>query len=90
MTDSKKLWLEGLPKQTLVEMVLKQSNEIDRLQQQKVTPEGWMLVPVEPTKQMIEACLKVHRDWLDDDNADLYQPVQEEYKAMLVAAPSIA
>ncbi len=61
-------------------------NIIKRLQQNSI-PNGWVLVPKEPTEAMILACDVVHSAWLQDDTAPVIQPVAAEYKAMLAAAP---
>lgn len=44
-------------------------------------PDGWNLVPVEPTPEMLG---KGQREWLDSDGAD---PSYDVYSAMLAAAP---
>lgn len=83
-------WLLGLEKETLSNMVLQQSKVIEKLQQAvkaQAVPEGFKIVPMEPTPEMIEAYFAAHLEWLEDDDADITQPVANEYKAMLAAAP---
>lgn len=52
-------------------------------------PEGWKLVPIEPTPKMMRAAQKAdhdhgnHEEWLEYDGEDV-KPV---YRAMLAAAP---
>ena len=46
-------------------------------------PEGWKLVPTEPTKEMLEAG---QTEWLDSAGAD---PSFDVYRAMLAAAPEV-
>lgn len=48
-------------------------------------PEGWKLVPVEPTEEMIDAAREVAIDW-----ADGFPRHAEGYVAMLAAAPVCA
>ena len=52
-------------------------------------PEGWKLVPIEPTPEMMRAAQKAdhdhgnHEEWLEYDGED----VKRVYRAMLAAAP---
>ena len=52
-------------------------------------PEGWKLVPIEPTPKMMRAAQKAdhdhgnHEEWLEYDGED----VKRVYRAMLAAAP---
>ena len=48
-----------------------------RSSEDKGVPEGWALVPVEPTPEMIASTADEARDWTDE----------EIYRAMLAAAP---
>ena len=85
--DQKKLnWLLGLEKETLANMAHQQSKIIERLQKAtkaQTVPEGWKLVPVEPTEEMVDA-------FIDSDiDIDPEQNVIIGYKAMLAAAPEI-
>lgn len=86
-----KEWLQSLSKDLLVAMVHKQALKIQeqKAARKSAISDGYKLVPVDPTLAMIEACLKVHEGWLHDDNAGPNQPVVEEYKAMLAAAPEV-
>lgn len=57
-------WLLGLEKETLANMVLQQSKVIEKLQQAvkaQAVPEGWKLVPVEPTPD--EKDLRLREKW---------------------------
>jgi hypothetical protein len=56
------------------------------LEAQAGVPEGWQLVPVEPTKEMIEAGDN-SRLWVEEDGPDWRNTVST-YKAMLAAAPN--
>lgn len=71
-------WLLGLEKETLANMVLQQSKVIEKLQQAvkaQAVPEGWKLVPVEPTPEMM-------------DTSDLPYPLFTElWKDAIAAAP---
>jgi len=54
-------------------------------------PDGWVLVPVEPTDAMSDKGEYVNSEWLND-NAPIGQnrykrPAQAVYKAMIAAAP---
>jgi len=64
-------------------------------------PDGWKLVPVEPTEQMVEAARHTKRERLlraveiirngdDPDRTDKWmgQVSADEYRAMIAAAPS--
>lgn len=51
------------------------------------TPEGWKLVPVEPTRAMREAFHEAHEEWESGDNWRLDSP-DHQWRAMLAAAPS--
>ena len=47
-------------------------------------PEGWKLVPIEPTPKMMRVAQKAdHEGWLEYDGED----VKRVYRAMLAAAP---
>ena len=52
-------------------------------------PEGWKLVPIEPTHEMMRSAQKAdhdhgdHEEWLEYDGED----VKRVYRAMLAAAP---
>ena len=49
-------------------------------------PEGWQLVPIEPTSEMLEAAYKSH--WTIQVADDAYEfNAENPYKAMLAAAP---
>ena len=54
-----------------------------------IIPEGWKLVPIEPTPKMMRAAQKAdhdhgnHEEWLEYDGED----VKRVYRAMLAAAP---
>lgn len=50
-------------------------------------PEGWQLVPVEPTKAMRESFHEAHEEWESGDNWRLDCP-DHQWRAMLAAAPS--
>lgn len=52
--------------------------EILALRKGRDIPEGWKLVPVEPTKQMLEASYR---------EASVYSPTA--YRAMLAEAPTL-
>lgn len=54
----------------------------DSLPQQSAVPEGWKLVPLEPTSAMLEAGWKSGKD---DRN---YSAIREIHRAMLAAAPA--
>lgn len=76
-------WLNTLDKQTLVTMTSKQARTIEELQAatKASLPEGWKLVPVEPTEEMVDA-------FIDSDiDLDPEQNVIIGYKAMLEAVP---
>ena len=49
-------------------------------------PEGWQLVPVEPTKAMREAFHEAHEEWESGDDGRLDCP-DHQWRAMLAAAP---
>lgn len=48
-----------------------------------MAPEGWQLVPVEPTPEMLEAAQA-----LDEGNDDVMAAWSDAYSAMLAAAPT--
>ena len=54
-----------------------------------IVPEGWKLVPIEPTPEMMLVAQKAdhdhggHEEWLEYDGED----VKRVYRAMLAAAP---
>ena len=55
--------------------------EVSRLATGRETPDGWKLVPVEPTPEMVKAgYLHKHRD--------AYDPEADVYRAMLATAPA--
>ena len=49
MLDTTTAWLNSLTKETLVSMVQNQAEQIKQLQQNSI-PNGWVLVPKEPTE----------------------------------------
>lgn len=51
-------------------------------------PEGWRLVPVEPSEAMIEAAFKRRRDQIQNrwKRGMVFEPA-DDYRAMLAAAP---
>jgi len=60
----------------------------------KAIPEGWQLVPKEPTEEMAEAADKAEREYLErvfgKGSVPLTQGPYDCYKAMLAAAPNPA
>lgn len=54
---------------------------VDALEQQQV-PEGWRLVPIEPTRRMVEAAAGV----LNSEQSTIF--FTNQYKAMLAASPN--
>jgi hypothetical protein len=49
-------------------------------------PDGWKLVPIKPTSEMIEAAFSVY-DVLDSEEGMVRQNLRNDYKTMLKAAP---
>ena len=84
-TDQKKLnWLLGLEKETLADMAHQQSKIIEKLQnaaKAQAVPEGYRLMPPEPTPEMIEAWRESLFDLDPDEN------FASGYDAMFLAAP---
>lgn len=66
--DQKKLnWLLGLEKETLADMAHQQSKIIEKLQKAAKTqavPEGWKLVPVEPTYDQFGGMVRDIIQWM--------------------------
>ena len=66
--DQKKLnWLLGLEKETLADMAHQQSKIIEKLQKTakaQVVPEGWRLVPVEPTSDQFGGMVRDIIQWM--------------------------
>lgn len=54
---------------------------------QPAPPEGWQLVPVEPTEEMVKAGRKEAADCDDTYGSSLFSAA-EIYRAMLAAAPA--
>ena len=75
--------LESLTKEELIERVKHERDHI--AQPRKMVPEGWKLVPVEPTDEMHVAA----RDWSTGKYGKAIGLDASEgcYKAMLEAAP---
>ena len=82
MTEREKFekWLNTLDKQTLVTMAAKQARTIEKLQaaMKAALPEGWKLVPIEPTHEMFRAGY---------NELEQSESIDKIYKAMLEAAP---
>ena len=63
--------------------------DLDGAQPAPSIPEGWKLVPIEPTPKMMRAAQKAdhdhgdHEEWLEYDGED----VKRVYRAMLAASP---
>ena len=66
--------------QSIVEMAFNKGAEIEAALRAQVVPQGWKLVPVDPTSEMLKAAWK---HGIDDEAPDPYYA----YKAMLAAAP---
>ena len=66
--NQKKLnWLLGLEKETLADMAHQQSKIIEKLQKAakaQVVPEGWKLVPIEPTETQFGGIARDIIQWL--------------------------
>ncbi len=91
MTEREKFekWLNTLDKQTLVAMAAKQARIIEELQAatKAAVPEGWRLVPVEPTEDMIKkAQIEFFRNHPYENFDDW---TIAGYKTMLTAAPEV-
>ena len=82
--DQKKLnWLLGLEKETLANMAHQQSKIIEKLQnaaKAQAVPEGYRLMPPEPTSEMIEAWLESRYEQDPSENFAI------GYDAMFLAA----
>lgn len=84
--DAKKLnWLLGLEKETLADMAHQQSKIIEKLQKAakaQAVPEGYRLMPPEPTPEMINA-------WRESPFSDDHEEnLASGYDAMFFAAPA--
>ena len=85
--DQKKLnWLLGLEKETLADMAHQQSKIIEKLQQAakaQAVPNGYRLMPPEPTPEMIKA-------WRESTfSVDPDENLASGYDAMFLAAPEV-
>lgn len=63
-----------------VEAVIVMANELLALRKGREIPEGWKLVPVEPTPEMLEEI------WLDERFKEM--AMKRRYYALLAAAPT--
>lgn len=85
-------WLLGLEKETLANMVLQQSKVIEKLQQAvkaQAVPEGWKLVPVEPTPEMmLHGSDCQHHAW-NDKECPMRNSRRSIWKHMCEAAPEL-
>lgn len=83
--DQKNLnWLLGLEKETLADMAHQQSKIIEKLQKAakaQAVPDGYRLMPPEPTPEMIEAWFESRYDQDPSENFAI------GYDAMFLAAP---
>lgn len=50
---------------------------------------GWVVVPIKPTQEMVDACWGDTVDWAAVEEAEV-EGVQSIYRAMLSASPSLS
>lgn len=84
-------WLLGLEKETLANMVLQQSKVIEKLQQAvkaQAVPEGWKLVPVEPTGEQLGGLARDIIFWLRSDSHQTPESLIEFLRNMGDEIPS--
>lgn len=74
-----------ISKMMRVQLLHAQSIEIDI--PDTAVPEGWKLVPVEPTRAMCEAFHQAHEEWDSGEDWQLDSP-DHQWKAMLAVAPT--
>lgn len=77
--------LEDLSKEELIELVKHERDHI--AQPRKMAPEGWKLVPVEPTYDMTQAGVNLALSARISGAYPWPTYIQDMYKAMLAAAP---
>ena len=81
-------WLNTLDKQTLVTMAAKQARTIEKLQAatKAAAPEGWKLVPVAPTEEMVDAG-KVGYEYAKIADCDPLDCIHDAILEAIAAAP---
>lgn len=64
-------------------VILELINHIEQLEA-KQAPDGWQLVPIEPTEKMIDACEQI--DWCEPD---VRGSCINQWQSMIAAAPKV-